>query len=72
MNNDNSNDSIPTLNEINLNYYNQHENEVYIRFSERRNAIKPYIPPNENKNENLITVKKSKKSLFKNIFCCYQ
>lgn len=39
-----------------------------IRLSERRNAIKPYIPPPKNEINNYVKVKESQRKFF----CCYK
>ena len=65
MNHINSGESIPTLDNI-LNEMDDDEKES-IRLSERRNAIKPYIPPPKNEINNYVKVKESKRYFFS---CC--
>lgn len=66
MNYINSDESIPTLDNI-LNEMDKDEKES-IRLSERRNAIKPYIPPPKNEINNYVKVKESQRKFF----CCYK
>ena len=65
MNNNNSNDSLPTLKELLIN--NDYVESNPIRLSSRRNAIKPYIPPPKNEINNYVKVKESKRYFFS---CC--
>ena len=66
MNHINSDESIPTLDNI-LNEMDDDEKES-IRLSERRNAIKPYIPSPKNEINDCIKVKESKRKFF----CCFK
>lgn len=67
MNNNNSNDSLPTLKELLIN--NDYVESNPIRLSSRRNAIKPYIPPKK-ESLDIVEVKVPEKKYYKYIFCC--
>ena len=68
MNNNNSDDSLPTLKELLIN--NDHVESNPIRLSIRRNAVnKPYIPPKK-ESVDLVEVKVPEKKYYKYIFCC--
>lgn len=64
MNNYNSDESMPSYNEIMNNYEDIYESK---RLSERRNAVKPYIPKPKTECDNLVEVKEPKKRF---LFCC--
>lgn len=64
MNNYNSDESISSYNEVINNYEDIYEPK---RLSERRNAVKPYIPTPKIKYDNLVEVKGPKKRF---LFCC--
>ena len=69
MNNYNSNDSNDSNDSLLINeYFNEPEPK---RLSERRNAVKPYIPEPSKKNIEFIEVKEQDKSIFSILFCCY-
>ena len=65
MNNNNSDGSIPSYNEIINNYEDINDS---IRLTERRNAVKPYIPKPKTELDDLVEVKEPKKRFF--LFCC--
>ena len=64
MNNNTSNESMPSYDEIINNYEDINES---LRLTERRNAVKPYIPKPKTKCDDLIEVKEPKKRF---LFCC--
>ena len=67
MNNNNSEDSLPTLKELLIN--NDYVESNPIRMSRRRNAIKPYIPLKK-ESLDIVEVKVPEKKYYKYIFCC--
>lgn len=62
MNNDDSNDSILSNKYFNDNF----DEEENVRLSERRNAVKPYIPPPKKEYNNEVEIKQPKNTFF----CC--
>ena len=68
MNNNNSEDSLPTLKELLIN--NDYVESNPVRLSSRRNAVKPYVPPKKKESVDLVEVKVPKKKYYKYIFCC--
>ena len=66
MNNDDSNDSILSNKYFNDNFDDNFNDEENIRLSERRNAVKPYIPPPKKEYNNEVEIKQPKKTFF----CC--
>lgn len=62
MNNDDSNDSILSNKYFNDNF----DEEENVRLSERRNAVKPYIPPLKKEYNNEVEIKQPKNTFF----CC--
>lgn len=70
MNNNNSSDSLLSYNY--LNDFNEYEDEhLSKRLSERRHAVKPYIPDPPKKNIDFVEVKEPNRGILSKILSCF-